>query len=182
VAEVPVIADVDADARVGRVERRIAQIARLEIELLPESRRHVRDVVLAVFAKVFAVGVNHRRRVVIDAGDLFLVDRNDQYHPMFARDILHQFHCPPVGDLFDRFVPSRLLFGAEIRRGEDLLHAQNLHTLFGRRFDHAEMFLDVDPLDLFDRRVSWRGVLRLNQTAFDCALHNLCSSLHCFRF
>src|SRR5215813_8481403 len=48
--KVTVVADVDPDARVGRVEGRITKIARLEIELLPESRRDVRDVVLAVFA------------------------------------------------------------------------------------------------------------------------------------
>src|SRR5258706_6232429 len=53
--KVPVIADVDADRCVPGLENRVSKVAGLEEELLPEARR-VRDVVLAVFAEVAAVG------------------------------------------------------------------------------------------------------------------------------
>src|SRR3954468_23812652 len=48
--EVPVVADVDADPADRGVEHRVAQVARAEVELLPELRQ-VRDVVLAVLAE-----------------------------------------------------------------------------------------------------------------------------------
>src|SRR6185503_10106073 len=53
-----VIADVDADLAVLGLEYRIAQIAGTKIELLPESRQAMRDVVLAVLAQVAAIGVD----------------------------------------------------------------------------------------------------------------------------
>jgi hypothetical protein len=75
---VAVITDVDADARHAHVEHGIAQVARPEIELLPKAGRHVRDVRLAIFAEIAAVGVDHRGGVVVDAFLLAFVDRDDQ--------------------------------------------------------------------------------------------------------
>ena len=126
--------------------------------------------IVSVGASRFADFVDQRhwgRLFANRGGDLFLVYRDNQDLLVFARQVLHQLHGRPVGYLFDSFVPTRLLLRAEIRRGKDFLHAQNLDALLGRRFDQAEVFLDVDFLDLFDRRVRRRGVLRLNQTTFD---------------
>ena len=82
--KVPVVADVDADRRVARLEHRVAEVAGLEEVLLPEARG-VRDVVLAVLAEVAAVGVVDRGGVVVDAGLLALVDRDDHRHLVFLR-------------------------------------------------------------------------------------------------
>src|SRR5436189_4649522 len=57
--KVPVIADVDTNAGVGRVESREAEIAWLEIEFLPEARVHVRNVMLAILAEIGPVSINH---------------------------------------------------------------------------------------------------------------------------
>ena len=65
--EVAVVADVDADLGEAEVEDRIAEVAGTEIELLPESRRDVRDVGLAIFAEIAAVVVDDGGGVVVDA-------------------------------------------------------------------------------------------------------------------
>src|SRR5947209_8268729 len=64
--EVAVVTDVDANARILRVEDGVAEIAGAEVELLPEAL-HLRNVRLAILAQVAAVGVDHGRRVVVDA-------------------------------------------------------------------------------------------------------------------
>src|SRR6187200_2282840 len=64
--EVPVVADIDADAPDGGLEHRVAQIARPEIELLPELIE-VWDVVLAVRPNGRPVGIDHDRGVVVNA-------------------------------------------------------------------------------------------------------------------
>ena len=50
--EVAVVADVDADLDEAEVEDGIAEVAGAEVELLPEARRDVRDVGLAVLAEI----------------------------------------------------------------------------------------------------------------------------------
>src|SRR3989442_14734326 len=55
--ELAIVTDVHGDAAEARLEDGIAGVARCEIELFPEARMDVRDVVLAVFAEVAAVGV-----------------------------------------------------------------------------------------------------------------------------
>src|SRR5262249_3379368 len=47
-----IVADINADIRKLRFEHRVSKIARLEVELLPEPRRAMRDVVLAIFAEI----------------------------------------------------------------------------------------------------------------------------------
>jgi hypothetical protein len=90
---------------------------------------------------------------------------------VLLRDFLHEFDGRAIGNFLDRFIPARLLFGAEIRRGENFLHAKNLHALFGGVFDEPQVFLDIGALDLFDGRVGRRGVRRLDESAFNCAWH-----------
>src|SRR5215472_5017552 len=82
--EVPVVADVHADPARRGVEHRVAHVARPEVELLPEPL-DLRDVRLAVLAQVAAVGVDHRRGVVVDAGVLFLVHRRDDHDVVLTR-------------------------------------------------------------------------------------------------
>ena len=78
-------ADQHADAAVARVEIRKAQIARREIEFLVVERI-VGNVHLAVHAQQRAVGVEHRGRVVIEAGGAPLEERGDDDHAQFARE------------------------------------------------------------------------------------------------
>ena len=73
--EMAVVADVHADLAGRGVEDGVAEVARAKIELLPEAGPDVRDVVLAVFAEVRAVGIDDGGGVVVDAGDFFFVDR-----------------------------------------------------------------------------------------------------------
>src|SRR6185369_11038800 len=69
--EVAVIADVDADARIGSVECRVSEIARAKIEFLPKARIDVRDVVLSILAEIFSISIDDCGGVVVDTGDLF---------------------------------------------------------------------------------------------------------------
>src|SRR5947209_15790853 len=63
--KMPVVTDVNANAGILRFKDRITQIARGKVELFPEARMAVRDVVLSVFSKIAAIGVDHRRSVEI---------------------------------------------------------------------------------------------------------------------
>src|SRR4029079_89625 len=78
--EVAVVADVDTDLRKRGLEDRIAQVPRPEVELLPEPRLSVGDVGLAVFAQVFAVGVDDGRSVVVDARLVLFVYGDHDHH------------------------------------------------------------------------------------------------------
>src|SRR5437773_4611779 len=167
----PVIANINTNTRKRRVERRITKVAGLEIELLPEAGVDVRNVVLAILAEIGPVSIDYGSGVVVDAGNLFFVDWDDDYHAVLLRRFLHQLDGRPVGNFFDGFVPAHLLLSAKVRRRKYFLHAQDLHALFGRVFDHRQMLFNVQALDLFNGRVSRPGVLRLNQSAFNYSWH-----------
>src|ERR1700741_5470870 len=111
-----VVANVDSDARKSGIKRRIPKITWFEVKLFPEAGVDVRDVVLPILAEILSVSINHRRGVVVDAGDLFLVDRHDDNHAVGFGDFLHEAHRWSIGNSFDRFVPACLLFSAEIWR------------------------------------------------------------------
>src|SRR6266496_3743361 len=81
--EVPVVADVDADPADRGVERRVAQVARPEVELLQEAV-HLRDVRLAVLPEVPPVGIDDRRGVVEHARLLLLVHRQHHHQAQFG--------------------------------------------------------------------------------------------------
>src|SRR5262249_56219013 len=74
--KVTVVTDVNTDARECRVEARIAEIARTEVKLLPETGIHVRYVILAILAEVLSARIDHRGGVVVDAGKLFFINRH----------------------------------------------------------------------------------------------------------
>ncbi len=84
-----VVTDVDANASVTRLKNRIAGVSRGEIKLLPEAGVTMRNVVLAVFAEIAAVGVNDGGGVEVNAGHLDFVDGHDKHHLMFLGELLH---------------------------------------------------------------------------------------------
>src|SRR5580658_9208358 len=93
-----VVADVDADLGKAQVENRIAQVARPEVEFLPEARGHVRNMRLAVLAEVGSVVLDHRGGVVVDAFLLHLIYRYDQRDMVLARQVLHETDGGPAGN------------------------------------------------------------------------------------
>ena len=86
-----VITNIDADLRVLGVEDRVAEVSGSEVILLPESGRGVRNVILAIFAQVGAVGIDHAGCVVVDACVFLFIDGDDDDHLVFAGVLLHQF-------------------------------------------------------------------------------------------
>src|SRR6266404_2502060 len=127
--KVPVVADVHANPCIARLENRIAGIAGREIKFLPEARMAVRYVMLAILSEIAAIGVDHRRRVVVDAGHLHFVDRHHQHHLVLFCKLLHARNRRTVGHALRQLVPARLLFGAKVGTVEKLLQAQHLHFL-----------------------------------------------------
>src|SRR5687767_4008700 len=166
-----VITYVDADLCECGIKRRITEVARFEIKLLPESGVYVWDVVLSILAEILAVGVNHRGSVVVNSGDLFFVNRHYDNHPVCLGHFLHQPDGWPIGDSFHSFIPARLLFGAEVRRSENFLHANYLHSLCGSFLDETKMLLKINSLDIVDRQISGCRICALNQPAFNCTWH-----------
>ena len=170
--EVAVVADVDADARELRLERRVPEVARLEIELLPEPGRHLRNVVLAVLAEVRAVGVDHGGGVVVHAVHLALVDRHDDRHAVLLREVLDQARRRAVGHGLGEVVPACRLLGAEVRPVEQLLEAEDLHLLARRFLDEAEDLRKLRVVDLVQRgRAAVEIEARLHETGTNDAGH-----------
>src|SRR4051794_23824623 len=166
-----VVADVDADLRVGRLENGVAEVAGAEVELLPEAGSDVRDMVLAVLAEVGAVGVDDGGGVVVNAGLLFLVQRHDDDHAVLLRVLLHQLRSGAVGDFLDRVVPARALFGAEIRTRENFLHAQHLNARGAGLVDVLERALGLRLANGVERFARVAGKGRLDQTTSDDSGH-----------
>src|SRR5215216_1170054 len=171
--EVAIVADVNSDACESRVKTRVTEIAGPKVKLLPKARIHVRDVVLAILAEVLAIRVDHRGGVVIDPGEFLFIDRHDDDHAVFLSDFLHQPHGWTIRNTLDRFIPARLLFGAEVRSREDLLHAEYLHALLRGLLDEVQVLLDVEAFDLLDRQVGRRCIRTLNKCAFNRAWHEV---------
>src|SRR2546428_443468 len=152
--EVAIVADVDADlAHPGR-EHRIAEIPRPEIELLPEPGPAVGQVALPVLAEVGAVGVDDGRGVVVEAGHVLLVDRNDHDHAMLAGERLHERDGGTLGNVLDHGVPPDALLGGEVRSVEQLLETHDLDVPPGRLLDHRDVLVDEPLLQVVERRRS----------------------------
>ena len=132
----------------------------------------MRDVHLAKLAEVAAVGVDHRRRVVIDAGQVFLVDRHDQHDLVLPGELGHQLGRGAVGDALGQLVPPRLLLGAEIRAVEQLLQADDLRPLLGGLGDQGDVLVDHRLLDDGDRRGRRLAERGLDQAASDDSRHD----------
>src|SRR3954447_7991935 len=160
-----VIANVNADLSRGGIEDRISEVAWPEIELFPEPWSHVRDVVLAVLAEVLAVGVDHRGRVVVDAGDLLFINRHHHHHAVPLRDRLHGLDSGAVRNPLDHVVPARLLLGAKVRTVEQFLEAQPLYAPASGFIDQRQMLVEHPLLDVVGRPFERDVCLDLNQTA-----------------
>lgn len=106
-------------------------VARLEVVLLPEAF-DLREVVFAVLAEVRAVGVDHRRGVVVEAGLLDLEDGDDDHHPGLPGEVPHPADGRPVRDGLGPAVVLRLLHLAEVGRVEHFLETDDLRALPGR--------------------------------------------------
>jgi hypothetical protein len=167
----PVVADVHTHIRITSLEDRIPEIARPEVELLPESGGTMGDVVLPVFAKVRAVGVDDSGRVVIDPRTVLLVQRDDDDHLVLLRDLLHEPRGRPVRNALHGVVPSRALLGTEVRAGEDLLHAQDLNPLATGLLDEAHVLREVRLADGLELLGGTAGVDGLNEAALYDAWH-----------
>ena len=158
-----VVANVNADASILCLKHGIAQIARSEIKLFPESGMAVRDVMLAVFAEIAAIGVDHRGGVEINAGHLLLVNRDHNDHAMFRGEFLHHAHRRTIGHALRQFVPTRILLRAEVRAVEKFLQAQDLRFLSRRLFDQLEVLVDHRLSDLGKRAIGAERIAGLNQ-------------------
>ena len=88
--EMAVVTDIHADAGVPGLKDRIAGVSRREVKLLPKARMTMGNVMLAVFAEITAIGVNHRGGVKVNAGHFDLIDGHDQHDLVFLREFLHQ--------------------------------------------------------------------------------------------
>src|SRR5260221_8319609 len=168
----PVVANINADPGKGGIEAGVAEISRPKIELLPEARSYVGDMRFSILAEVFAVGVDNCGRIVINAGLLFLVDWHDQNHAVLFRHVLHKLDRRTVRDLFDSLVPTRLLFGAEVRRGKDLLEAKHLHTLPRSVLDQLHLVVYICLPNFRYRSIGRCHIVCLDKAAFDYSCHN----------
>ena len=81
----------------------------------------MRDVHLAELAEVPAVGVDDSRRVVINAGEIFLVHRHDQHDVVLPSNVAHEPRRRTVRHLLGQLIPSRFLLGTEVRTVKQLL-------------------------------------------------------------
>src|SRR5882762_7346225 len=164
--KVAVVADVHADTGITSLEDRVAGVSRREVKLFPETRMAMRNVVLAVFAEIAAVGVDDRGGVEVDAGHLDLVDRDDEHHLMFFRELLHQRDRGAVRDALGQFIPASLLFGAEVGAVEKLLQAEDPHLFLCGIGDQALVLGDHFLFDFGERELFRRPLtLGLNQAA-----------------
>src|ERR1700733_9683865 len=116
-----VVANINAHPREFRIENNVSGIPRREIELLPESRSNLRNVVLPVFPQVFAIRVDYCCGVEEEAGHLALVNRNNHHHSVFLGQLFHALGGWTVGNRFGELVPSDLLLGAKVWAVKKLL-------------------------------------------------------------
>src|SRR4051812_13194167 len=173
-----VVTNVNADLSRGGIEDRISEVAWPEIELLPETWSHVRDVVLAVLAQVLAVRIDHRGRVVVDAGDLLFINRDHHHHAMPLRDRLHGLNSGAIRNPLDHVVPARLLLGAKVRTVEQFLEAQHLYAPASGFIDQRQMLVEHPLLDVVGRALEGDVCLDLNQSAtYDPPHEHSCQNL-----
>ena len=110
------------------------------------------QVALPVLAKVGAVGVDDGRGVVVEAGHVLLVDRNDHDHAMLASDRLHERDGRTLGNVLDHGVPPDTLLGREVRPVEQLLETHDLDVPTGRLLDQRDVLVDEPLLQVVERR------------------------------
>ena len=108
------------------------------------------NVVLAILAKVAAVGVNHGGSVVIKARQIHFVHRNDNRHVVAFGDLLHRLTVGPSGTRSVRPYQRTFLLGAKVRTVEQFLQTEDLHFLFCRGGDQILVLIDHFLADLIE--------------------------------
>ena len=84
---IPLIpANADADVPMRRAEALETEIARREVKLLVE-RGVIGDVHLAILADDLAIGAEHDRGIVVNAGRAFFEERRDNHDAQFAGEL-----------------------------------------------------------------------------------------------
>ena len=132
----------------------------------------MRDVHLAKLAEVAAVGVDHGGRVVIDARQVFFVNRHDQHDLVLPGELGHQLGRGTVGHALGQLVPPRLLLGAKVGTVKQLLQADDLRPLLGGLGDQGDVLVDHRFLDGGDRRCGRLAERGLDQAASNDAGHD----------
>ena len=163
---VPLIpADLNADARVFRIEIRETQIAGREIKLFV-IERIVWNVHFAIFAKVAAIGVDYRASVVIDAGGAAFEQGSDDDHFLFLGNLGESVRGR-ARDCFRKVEERGVLRAAEVFAAEQFIHANDLRAARGGFFYFfdctGEIFLGVlrgFHLHEADRKFICHGVYR----------------------
>src|SRR5256885_5452267 len=168
-----VVADVDSDARVLGLEHRVSEIAGCKVKLLPESGMTVRNVMLAVFSEIAAVGIDDGGGVEINSRHLLFVNGDYDHHAMLLRDLLHEARGRSVRNALSQFVPARVLLRAKIRSVEELLQAENLRLFFRRLVDQLQVLVDHRLADLAEGAIGAKRVAGLNQGAANIAGHGV---------
>ena len=93
---------------------------------------------LAVFAQHGAIGVDHGRGVVIEAGAAFFEERHDDHHAEFLRQRSQNIRRGPWNSLGE-VKQFRVLRDAEVGRVEKLLQAHDLRAASRRVTDQRHM-------------------------------------------
>ena len=83
----------------------------------------------------------------------------------------------PSGIFSTGVVPARALLGAEVRTGEDLLHAEHLHAFPAGLIDVLQRPLDLRVADGLERIRDVRGEGGLNEAGFHDSRHELSSEV-----
>src|SRR5215813_4353888 len=171
--EMAVVADVDPNPSIARLEDEITRIARREIELLPESRSHLRNVMLPVFPEIGSVGVDNRGSVEVQACHLFFVYRNDDNHLVLRGALLHQLRRWTVWNALSHLVPLLVLLSAEIRTVKKFLKTQDLHLLLRSLLDQLQVLVDHRLLDLGKAVIGAKWIVGLDEATADSSGHSL---------
>src|SRR5207302_11320603 len=112
------------------------------------------------------------RRVVVDARQIFFIDRHHHHETVFLGSFAHQLGRGTVGDPLRQGVPFTLLLRTEVRTIKELLQTDHLGSPVGGRGDELEVLLDHGLLDPCHRCGGWFGKFCLDQSPPDDTRHN----------
>src|ERR1700721_2123040 len=166
-----IVANVNSDPRIFGFEDWISKIAWGEEELLPESGMAVRNVVLAIFPQIAAIGIDHGGSIEIHSRHLLFVYGNNHHHAMFGGDLLHHVHRGTVRHSLGKFIPASVLLGTKIRTVKKLLQAQDLRFLSRRLLDQLQMLVDHRFSDLGERTLCVGRIAGLIQHTANNSTH-----------
>ena len=106
---------------------------------------------LAVLAEVTAIGVHHKRGVVVDAGLFLLEDGHDQYQVELAGQASHQLGGGPPGTCSAREKYCGILDLAEVRARRRAPGNKHLGALRGRLGPGSTLASIIDSLSPVQR-------------------------------